>query len=220
MNHTKNPWKRESFPVGSLGCNCTILYNDDTKEGIIIDPGNDAKLVIEKIKSLGLNISFFLHTHAHFDHIGETQIVHRSYASKGKRLLHKSDLFLYEALKQQGMFFGVFNLEEPTPLEGYLEHGDSFCSHLKVLHTPGHTPGSVCFYTEVFEKPLLFSGDTLFASSIGRTDLPGGNSDLIIKSIKNTLFQLPDETLIIAGHGASSNIYNEKMFNPYVGQRL
>lgn len=220
---TEHKLKVKTFPVGTLGCNCSIIYSDLTKEAIAIDPGNDSKKFLKEVADLGVTVKLLLHTHAHFDHIGESNYLRK--LLKAPILLHKQDLFLYENLKQQGMFFG-FELDNPEPVDQYLEDNQTFGltgvqdqtlnNFLQTLHTPGHTPGSCCFYTELLETPQLFSGDTLFAQSIGRTDLPGGDMDKIITSIKDRLYTLPDETICIPGHGPMTRIYEEKKSNPFI----
>lgn len=216
----KNSLNLISFPVGDYQCNCSILYSDKTREAIIIDPGNDHEFLLKKISELNIKVKKLIHTHAHFDHIGRSSEI----ATKtGATLhLHKGDLFLYDALPQQGMFFRQI-VGTPKPLDSYLEDGEEFNfedpeikTFLKTLHTPGHTPGSCSFYTEYFDEPILFSGDTLFQRSIGRTDLPGGNMSLIIKSIKERLLTLPEDTKVIAGHGDETRIYEEKKHNPFL----
>lgn len=162
-----------------------------------------------------------MHTHAHFDHIGKSSEI--SMATGATIHLHKEDQPLYDMLPQQGLFFGQ-KVGAPKPIDSYLYDGESFSltdpeinTFLTTLHTPGHTPGSCCFYSEYFDTPHLFSGDTLFQQSIGRTDLPGGNGRLIIKSIKEKLLVLPEETFVITGHGPSTSIYQEKRHNPFLG---
>jgi glyoxylase-like metal-dependent hydrolase (beta-lactamase superfamily II) len=197
-----------------------VLYSETTREAIIIDPGNDEGLILKKIKDLNIKVLKLLHTHAHFDHIGRSSEI--SEATKATIHLHKDDQFLYDMLPQQGRFFGQ-NVGTPKPLDAFLEEGETFSFSdpeikifLTTLHTPGHTPGSCCFYSDYFETPQLFAGDTLFQQSIGRTDLPGGDSDKILKSIKERLLTLPDETKVIAGHGPSSVIHYEKKYNPFL----
>lgn len=216
----KNTLNLVSFPVGSYACNCSILYSEKTREALIIDPGNDHDLILKKIKELNINVLKLLHTHAHFDHIGRSTEV--SNATGATMHLHKGDQFLYDMLPQQGLFFGQ-RVGTPKPLDAYLEEGETFSfldseinTFLTTMHTPGHTPGSCCFYSEYFETPQLFAGDTLFQQSIGRTDLPGGDGRLIIKSIKERLLTLPEETHVIAGHGPATYIHQEKKFNPFL----
>ncbi|MBC61170.1 MAG: MBL fold metallo-hydrolase [Zetaproteobacteria bacterium] len=216
----------ESFPVGSFACNCSIIYHATTKDAIIIDPGNDAKIILDFINKYSLNVKKLIHTHAHFDHIGHSDQLRKKTGATIH--LQKDDLFLYNLLPQQALFFGETVLSA-DPVDAFIEDNELFkidynkkgaiktvANSLETLHTPGHTPGSCCFYTEFFEQPLLFSGDTLFSQSIGRTDLPGGDSDLILKSIKKRLWQLPEETICIPGHGPTTNIYREKKTNPFL----
>lgn len=176
--------------------------------------------MLKKVNDLNLNVKKLLHTHAHFDHIGRSTEV--SNATGATIHLHKADEFLYQMLPQQGMFFGQ-RVGSPKPIDEYLEDAQTFSfsdteinTFLTTLHTPGHTPGSCCFYSDYFETPHLFAGDTLFQQSIGRTDLLGGDSKLIIKSIKEKLFTLPDETKVIAGHGPATVIGMEKKYNPFL----
>jgi len=204
----------ESFPVGPLGCNCSIVGCSETKEAIVIDPGGNVDEIIARLAKHGLTAKYLLHTHAHFDHI---------MGSKGMRektgaliCLKKEDQFLYDNLIKQGKMFG-FPAEEPLPIDRYIndeEHFDVGSMRARVMHTPGHTPGSCCFSLEEKES-VLFSGDTLFNHSIGRTDLPGGSFEQIIDSISTRLFKLDDSTRVIAGHGPDTDIWSEKKENPF-----
>lgn len=212
----------KSFPTGSLGCNCSIIYSEDSKEAIIIDPGDDEKIILSEIEKVGLKVKLLLHTHAHFDHISCSKMVKEK--TNSKLCLHKGDEFLYKSLPLQRSMFG-FPPAMAGKVDEWIEDGQEyslnfengeFKNFLQTIHTPGHTEGSCSFYTEYFEKPILFAGDTLFQSSIGRTDLPGGDFNKIKKSIKDRLYCLPDETRVITGHGAETQIYYEKKFNPFV----
>ena len=212
--------KLETFPMGSFACNCSLIYDDETKEAIIIDPGNDLEAISEKIEERNLDVQLLLHTHAHFDHIGCSKCLAEK--TNSKIMLHKDDEVLYQNLAVQTSMFNMAPLEVGT-IDTYLEDEMTFSmknselnEFLKTVFTPGHTEGSCCFYTESFSGPILFSGDTLFQNSIGRTDLPGGNTELILKSIKNRLYDLPDETNVITGHGPMTSIYHEKKNNPFV----
>jgi glyoxylase-like metal-dependent hydrolase (beta-lactamase superfamily II) len=212
--------KMETFTVGKFGCNCTILSSATTKEAIIIDPGNDAPTLIKKIQQQELQVKLLLHTHAHFDHIGQSKEIH---AKTGAKIcLHKEDQFLYDMLEQQGAWFGM-KLSSPGKINHYLEHQESFGIQdeglenlITTLHTPGHTPGSCCFHLNSTSAPVLFSGDTLFKSSIGRTDLPGGDFKTIEKSIKETVYSLAPETVVISGHGPNTLLGVEMRSNPFV----
>lgn len=210
----------ETLSVGSYACNCSILYSLKTREAIIIDPGNDHYALLKKIDELQINVKKLLHTHAHFDHIGRSNEIREKTGATIH--LHKDDQFLYDQLPMQGKFFGQ-NVGVPGPIDHYLNHEEEFGfvdgeinNFLKTIHTPGHTPGSCCFFSNYFSTPILFAGDTLFQNSIGRTDLPGGDARKIIQSIKEKLLILPDETTVITGHGPQTKIHNEKKFNPFL----
>ncbi|GAB4011812.1 MAG: MBL fold metallo-hydrolase [Bdellovibrio sp.] len=216
----KGHLKIETRPMGSFACNCTLIYSDISKEAIIIDPGNDFDSLDRWVAPMKLKIVALLHTHAHFDHIGHSSMASEKYGAP--IFLHDGDLFLYQALKQQGMFFGQ-NVGDPKPVDAKLMHEQTFSlidpelkDFLTCFHTPGHTPGSCCFYTDKLEQPLLMAGDTLFRGSIGRTDLPGGDMNKIVDSIKSELYTLPDETMVITGHGPMTRIFEEKKSNPFV----
>jgi glyoxylase-like metal-dependent hydrolase (beta-lactamase superfamily II) len=204
----------ESFPVGPLKCNCSIIACKETLEAAIIDPGGDAQEIISLIEKHKLKPKYLLHTHAHFDHVIATREVKE--ATGAKILLHRLDQFLYDNLIQQGQLFGI-PLNEPLPVDDYFEDESEIevgKVKFKVLHTPGHTPGSTSFYLSNGES-ILFSGDTLFAGSIGRTDLWGGSFEQIIQSISDRLFVLDDETRVIPGHGPDTTIWTEKKENPF-----
>ncbi|MFZ8933937.1 MAG: MBL fold metallo-hydrolase [Bacteriovoracaceae bacterium] len=216
----KNNIVIETFAMGSFACNCSLIYNKHTKECIAVDPGNDYSSFMKLIKDRELKVKKLIHTHAHFDHIGRSKEIKD--ATGASIYLHKSDENLYSSLKQQAMFFGE-DVGETGVIDHYLNDDEEISfveetnkSIFKTMHTPGHTPGSCCFYTEELDTPLLFSGDTLFKGSIGRTDFPGGNYDEIMKSIKQRLLLLPEETTIITGHGPSSVIHVEKKQNPFL----
>ena len=205
----------KTFPVGPLQCNCSIIACPETKEAAIIDPGGDAEKIMAFVKENDLTVKYLLHTHAHFDHFlasGEIKDL-----TGAKICLHKSDKFLYDNLQGQGMLFG-FKAKKPSPIDHYLIDEEKLAIgniSTSVLHTPGHTPGSLCF-TLAGKDSLLFAGDTLFNGSIGRTDLWGGSFDDIIKSIKNRLLILDDSTQVITGHGESTNIWQEKKYNQFL----
>jgi hydroxyacylglutathione hydrolase len=214
------PISVETFQVYPLGCNCSILSCSDTKEAIVIDPGGDEKTILSKLSEQGLTVKYIIHTHAHFDHCLGTKKVSACF-SHAKVGLHKDDLPLYHNLKMQCSLFGVsYDDEEVTPITHFLEHEETLkwgSSHtVEVIHTPGHTPGSVCFLLATEKQQVTFSGDTLFQGSIGRTDLWGGDYNTIIRSIRSNLLTLDDSTLVIPGHGEFSTIYQEKKTNPYL----
>jgi len=203
-----------TFPVGPLQCNCSIVACRETGEAAVIDPGGDVDEIIKAVEAEGLKIKYLLHTHAHFDHIaGSRELKEKTGASI---CLHKEDQWLYDNLLKQGQLFG-FRFDEPTPVDTYLSDEEELAIgkiKTRVLHTPGHTPGSLCF--SLAEKDsVLFSGDTLFQRSIGRTDLWGGSFEQIIDSIKDRLFTLDDSTRVVPGHGGDTSIWEEKRENPF-----
>jgi hydroxyacylglutathione hydrolase len=207
----------ESFPVGPLACNCTILGDEETREAIVIDPGDDVSRLHKRLTEQGLKLKQILVTHGHIDHVGG--------ALKLKRLtgapiyLNENDLPQLEMMDTQAEWIGVAPPEIAPPDEGLkdgqlvgLEHYPA-----QVLHTPGHTEGSICLHFAPLK--LLIAGDTLFAGSIGRTDLPGGNFDQIIASLRSRLLTLPDETKVLPGHGPATTIGEERASNPFLQDR-
>jgi glyoxylase-like metal-dependent hydrolase (beta-lactamase superfamily II) len=208
----------ETFPVGPLGCNCAVIADPETKEAIVIDPGDEADLILEVLRRNELKAVALLHTHAHFDHVGVSARVKTE--TGAPILLHKDDLPLYERLDEQGRHFGLA-FEAPGTVDRFLADGDRVAcggGFLEVLHTPGHTRGSVCLRLSG-EAPLLFSGDTLFRRSIGRTDLPGGSTPQILFSIETKLLVLPGDLPVLPGHGEPTTIAEEARLNPFVGAR-
>lgn len=207
----------ETFPVGALGCNCTILADTATREAVVIDPGDEAEKILRKIGKQGFTLTKQLHTHAHVDHIGGTRTVAES--TRAQILLHEKDRWLYDNIRMQAEWIGM-EVGDPLKPDAYLAGGDTirFGAHLlTAIHTPGHTPGSLCFH--LVGKDLLFSGDTLFAGSIGRTDLWGGSMPEILASIRQKLFVPFEEmTRVIPGHGPGTTIGEERRSNPFVGE--
>ena len=208
----------ETFPVGPLGCNCAVVADPETKEAVVLDPGDEPDRVLAVLGRHGLRAVALVHTHAHFDHVGVSARVQRE--TGAPILMHESDLPLYERLEEQGRIFG-FRPEAPARVDRFLADGDRVAcggGFLDVLHTPGHTPGSVCFRLGG-DAPLLFSGDTLFRRSIGRTDLPGGSMKAILSSITKRLLTLPGDLAVLPGHGDPTTIAEEARLNPFVGSR-
>ena len=192
--------------VGAFQCNCHILA-DDKGEAVVIDPGDDAEEILERVK--GLKVRYLLHTHCHLDHITGTRKV--AEATGAKILIHENDKPLYENLPVQARMFG-WDVGEPAPIDAALGDSIRFGRHeIQVVHTPGHTPGSCCF---LFDD-RLFSGDTLFQRSIGRTDLWGGDYDQELASIRTKLFTLEADTVVHPGHGPDTRIREEKEENPF-----
>ena len=205
----------ETIVVGELGVNCYLLADSETKEGIVIDPGADSGNILSAIKANGIKVLYILNTHGHFDHIGGNRRV--AEVTGARLMINKEDEpFLSRASKSATMY--GLKAEDSPPPSSYLAEGDviSFGRHsVKVIHIPGHSPGGSCFYLE--KEGLLMSGDSLFAESIGRTDLPGGSQAELVLSIRSKLLVLPEETRVFPGHGPSTTIGHEKKFNPYLG---
>lgn len=208
---------RETFPAGPFECNCTILACGDTKDAVVIDPGGETARIAEIIAQYDLTVRAIIHTHAHLDHIYCTRDVKQAHG--GTIGLHKADAFLYDGFAMQAAMFG-WQARDTLPVERWLEHDDRIelgKRELAVIHTPGHTPGSICF--EVHDPDagrLLFAGDTLFRGSVGRTDLPGGDSELIEKSIRERLYTRDLDTIVIPGHGPTTKLGDEARSNPFV----
>lgn len=204
----------ETIPVGPLQCNCSIIACPETKEAAVIDPGGDPEVILAVLKRHGLTCKYLLHTHAHFDHVLGARAVKE--ATGAKICLHEGDKWLYENLAKQGSMFG-FKTTDPLPADEYLNDEQAIevgNIKTKVIHTPGHTPGSLCF-SLAEDDSVLFAGDTLFRRSIGRTDLWGGSFEQIIESISDRLFRLDDSTVVVPGHGTETTIWEEKRENPF-----
>ena len=202
-------------PVGVLGCNMSIIADPETLEAVIIDPGGDAEEIIQIITTHGFNIKQILITHAHFDHILSCNEIEKF---TGAPICYNPlDKQLWLSLSLQCMVMGIKSRPRIKLPNNILSHGDPIpVRNGKVIHTPGHTQGSSCFYFE--EDKIVFTGDTLFAGSIGRTDHPGGNFDQIVNSIKNYIFTLPDDTIVVPGHGEETTIGKEKIENQFVSE--
>ncbi len=207
---------RETFPVGAFQCNCTILGCGDSKDAVIIDPGGDTDRIAEIIDYYDLTVRAIVHTHAHIDHIYCTREVKDTHG--GEICLHKDDLPLYKGIAMQAAMFG-WRVRDTLPVERFIGDGDVIEFGKKsalVIHTPGHTPGSVSFEIQHDRRKIVFAGDTLFRRGIGRTDLPGGNSRQIVESIRERLYRLPPDTLVVPGHGPNTTIAEEAAKNPFV----
>jgi len=235
----------EVLPVGLLRCNCSILGDRETRDAIVVDPGDEVERILEILRSRQLNVRAILSTHAHIDHVGGLARLHQ--ATGAPILMHPDDLPLYQGMERQAKWLGV----RPPPLatvDAPLNEGETLRwggYQARVLHTPGHTPGSVSLYipldrlagprsleTKVTESPgraapaqrvprysgCLLAGDTLFAGSIGRTDLWGGDLRTILSSIHEKLLALPDATRVYPGHGPVTSIGEEREANPFLRQ--
>lgn len=205
---------RKTFPVPPLACNCSIVGDLDTKQAVVVDPGGNPERILEVIDSLGLTVCAILHTHAHFDHFLASG--HIKKATGAPLCLHPHDQDLWSLLEVQCQMFGIPYAPVPPPDQWIHDEEEVVIGPYRatVLHTPGHTPGSTCFYFQ--SQGLVFSGDTLFRGGIGRTDLWGGDSRAIIQSIRKRLYSLDEETLVIPGHGGESSIGWEREHNMFV----
>lgn len=207
----------ETFPVGLLQCNCTVLGDPASREAIVVDPGDEVEKVLAALKKHGLNCRAILNSHAHIDHVGANHALRD--ATGAKLMLHEADLPLYDNLKMQAEWMGGM-VEAPAraPVDQHVHQGDvvrAGALAAEVLHTPGHTPGSLCFHLPG-QQPLLLAGDTLFAGSIGRTDLWGGDYDQELESIRTRLLALDEATRVICGHGPETTIGRERKRNPFL----
>ncbi len=202
----------EKLEVGPFASNCYIVGAESNKEGMIIDPGAEADLILKQVKNLGLRVKFIVLTHSHRDHIGALREVKE--ATNAEVAIHASDA---RALQPRHSSSAVPNFSTQTlpPPDRLLQGGDSIDFgdlHFMVLHTPGHTPGGIC----LFGEGVVFTGDTLFNSGIGRFDMPGGSGSQIMDSILTKLMVLPDNTIVYPGHGPESSIGDERRWNPFL----
>jgi glyoxylase-like metal-dependent hydrolase (beta-lactamase superfamily II) len=235
-----------TIPVGMLQCNCSIIGDPVTREALVVDPGDEVHRILDLLGRHKLAVKAIVSTHAHIDHVGGLSKLHQY--TGAPVLMHRDDLPLYQAMDMQASFLGIL-APELTDVDQLLKEGDvlhwgSFSA--QVIHTPGHTPGSVSLYLPhdagkvsmpdedvapekargmiapgeaengVFRAPQLFSGDTLFAESIGRTDLWGGSMEQIMDSLQSKLMHLPDETIVHPGHGPVTSIGHERRLNPFL----
>src|SRR5438093_7296689 len=208
----------EILPVGPLQCNCSVIGDESTREGLVIDPGDNIEDVVSIVRKHNLQIKQIVITHAHIDHVGGAMQLRA--ATGAPILLNQNDYALLKMLDAQAAWIGV---APPGRVE--IDHSVAQADSIKtgslsadVIHTPGHTQGSICLYFPAQKK--LIAGDTLFAGSIGRTDLPGGSMQKILNSLHNTVLALPDDTVVVPGHGPLTTIGEERESNPFLVKRV
>jgi glyoxylase-like metal-dependent hydrolase (beta-lactamase superfamily II) len=204
----------EILPVGPLRCNCSVIGDEATHEAMVIDPGDDISKIVALVEEHKLKVKQIVITHAHIDHVGGAMKLRA--LTGAPILLNENDSALLKMLDVQAAWLGMAP-PEAVEIDQSLAQGDSLTTGTlvaTVLHTPGHTEGSICLYFPAEKK--LIAGDTLFAGSIGRTDLPGGSMAKILASLKGKLLELPDETLVVPGHGSLTTIGDERELNPYL----
>jgi hydroxyacylglutathione hydrolase len=214
-----------SIPVGMLQCNCSIIGDPVTREALVVDPGDEVGRILDLLGRHRLTVKAIVSTHAHIDHVGGLSKLHKY--TGAPVMMHREDLPLYQAMEIQAAFLGVVP-PEVADVHQVLADGDALqwgSLEAKVIHTPGHTPGSVSLYMPreagkiTLAAPQLFAGDTLFAGSIGRTDLWGGSMEEIMDSLRGKLMALPDETVVHPGHGPTTFIGEERQSNPFLVSR-
>lgn len=204
----------ETFPVGPLQCNCTILGDEASGEAMVVDPGDNVPQILAFLEEHRLRLKQIIVTHGHIDHVGGAARLKK--ATGAPVLLNQNDLPLLKMMNMQAAWLGV-EPPEVAPPDASAEDGMKvgITGHTAtVIHTPGHTQGSICLHFA--PEGLLLAGDTLFAGSIGRTDLPGGDSRQIIRSLHDRLLSLPDATYVIPGHGPATSIGEERDSNPFL----
>lgn len=204
----------EIFPVGPLQCNCSIVGDEASREAMVIDPGDDIQDVLEIVRKHNLQVKQIVITHAHIDHVGGAMKLKK--LTGAPVLLNENDTALLKMLDVQAAWVGMKS-PGAVAIDASLGSGDKVnvgTIEASVIHTPGHTQGSVCIYFPAQQK--LIAGDTLFAGSIGRTDLPGGDFDTIMRSLHRDVLALPDETLVVPGHGELTTIGDERATNPFL----
>lgn len=211
-----------TIPVGMLQCNCAIIGDPLTREALVIDPGDEVHRILELLGRHRLTVKAIVSTHAHIDHVGGLSKL--AQYTGAPILMHRDDLPLYQGMEVQAAFLGMAT-PEITEVDQLLKEGDALrwgSFQANVIHTPGHTPGSVSLYLPkdsgaiAIPTPRLFAGDTLFAGSIGRTDLWGGSMEQISESLRGKLMQLPDDTIVHPGHGPLTSIGQERNTNPFL----
>ncbi|HZV76404.1 MAG TPA: MBL fold metallo-hydrolase [Candidatus Babeliales bacterium] len=207
----------QTFAVGPLACNCSILADESSGDAIVVDGGDGVEEVVARLDRNGWRARYLIHTHAHIDHVGDLGRLRE--LTGARALLHPADLPLYRSLPLQARWLGLERAPRVVALDADLQDGDELtlgALRCRVLHTPGHTPGSVCFEVGDGAARTLLTGDTLFAGSIGRWDLGGTSMEDIVTSIRSKLMDYDDATPVVPGHGPFTTIGIERRSNPYL----
>ena len=208
----------EVFPVGPIQANFVWRGDSDAGDLVVIDPGEEAEKIVDRVRASGFRATMILHTHGHLDHAGGTPAL-ASLLEPGLPVgLHPDEVELYRSLPMQAKMFGL-EAEPPPEPDLWFEHGQKLAVgglELEIRHTPGHSPGGVCFVVSGADEELVVVGDVLFAGSIGRTDLWGGSFPVLENAIREQLYTLPDQTRVICGHGPETTIGRERATNPFV----
>lgn len=202
----------EHLVVSPFGTNCFIVGCPETSVCAVLDPGDDGRGILAKVEELGLTLETVILTHGHVDHISAAGDLKA--ATDAAVILHEADRFLLETGREQAAMFGWFISNSVPAPDRTVDEGDEITVgtlRLKVLHTPGHSPGCISLVSD----GGVFVGDLIFAGSIGRTDLPGGSTDQLLRSVEEKIFPLPDETLLYPGHGPFTNVAEERRSNPF-----
>lgn len=202
----------KTFVVGPLQVNCFLVWDEPSRDAMIVDPGEESDRLLDAIDKLNLNLKMIINTHGHFDHIGGNAGIKKKHDVP--LMIHGDDLPLLQRAQDHASVYGLNTTSSPLP-DKILQGGETIdcgAMKVKVLHTPGHSPGGICLLV----GDDLISGDLLFAGSIGRTDLPGGDMDILLESVRTQLFPLPEATRVHPGHGPSSTIGEEKATNPFL----
>jgi glyoxylase-like metal-dependent hydrolase (beta-lactamase superfamily II) len=206
----------ETFSVGPLGCNCSIVADMESRRAVVVDPGGDYARIKARLDALGVRVDAIVHTHTHVDHVGCTAELQR--ASGATASIHRADRFLYRILPVQAALVGT-SIPKSAEMDDALVDGGAVRAgnlEIGVLHTPGHTPGSCSFVVSSRGRTHVLAGDTLFRGSVGRTDLWGGDHVALVRSIHSKLLTLPDDAIVVTGHGPSTTIGEERARNPFL----
>jgi hydroxyacylglutathione hydrolase len=203
------------IPVSPFQQNCSLVFDEETKRGVVVDPGHDVDRIMEAISKLGITVEMILLTHGHIDHAGSADELREKL---GVHVVgpHRDDQFFMDSLAVRGLEFGMRGCRNVTP-DRYLSDGDTVevaGFTFEIVHAPGHSPGSVVFFSRAHQFALM--GDVLFKQSIGRTDLPGGDHDTLLRSIREKVIPLGDDVSFLPGHGQASRIGDERLSNPFL----